>query len=76
MEHARVQRIAGRWRDEPVEVEHYVQDSGVLSLGSSAGTLEETDDTGLLLSVQSPEGSVELRSFPWTSVVTIATPLG
>ena len=26
MEHARVQRIADRWRNEPVEVEHYVQD--------------------------------------------------
>ena len=76
MERAGVQRIADRWRGEPVEVGHYVQDSGVLSVGSSAGTLEETDDTGLLLSVQSPEGSVELRFFPWTSVVTIATPLG
>jgi hypothetical protein len=76
MESTGVQRIPDRWRGEPVEVGHYVQQSGVLSVGSSAGTLEETDDTGVLLSVQSPEGSVELRFFPWTSVVTIATPLG
>lgn len=76
VEQTGTQRIPDRWRGEPVEVGHYVEQSGVLSVGSSAGTLEETDDTGLLLSVRSPEGSVELRFFPWASVVTITTPLG
>ena len=76
MEQARVQRITDRWIGGPVEVGHHIQQSGVLSVGSSAGTLEETDDTGILLSVQSPEGSVELRFFPWPSVITIATSAG
>lgn len=76
MEPTGVQRLPDRWRGEPVEVGHYVRESGALSVGASAGTLEETDDTGLLLSVQSPEGSVELRFFPWASVITITTPLG
>ncbi len=76
MEEARAQRILDRWIGGPVEVGHHVQESGVLSVGSSAGTLEETDDTGILLSVQSPEGSVELRFFPWPSVITIVTSAG
>ena len=76
MEQARVQRIPDRWIGEPVEVGHHIQEAGVLSVGASAGTLEETDDTGILLSVQSPEGSVELRFFPWPSVITIATSAG
>lgn len=76
MEEARAQRILDRWIGGPVEVGHHVQQSGVLSVGSSAGTLEETDDTGILLSVQSPEGSVELRFFPWPSVITIVTSAG
>ena len=76
MGRARPQRIADRWIAEPVEVGHHIGQSGALSVGASAGTLEETDDMGILLSVQSPEGSVELRFFPWTSVITIATPTG
>ena len=76
MGQTRGQRIADRWIGELVEVGHHVENSGVLSMGSSAGTLEETDDTGILVSVQSSGGSVELRFFPWTSVVTIATTAG
>ena len=76
MGQTREQRIADRWIGEPVEVGHHVDNSGVLSVGSSAGTLEETDDTGILVSVQGSGGSVELRFFPSTSVVTIATSVG
>lgn len=76
MGQSRQQRIADRWIGEPVEVGHHVDNEGALSVGSSAGTLEETDDTGILVSVQGSGGSVELRFFPWTSVVTIATSAG
>ena len=72
----RQQRIADRWIGEPVEVGHHVDSSGALSVGSSAGTLEETDETGILVSVQGSGGGVELRFFPWASVVTIATSAG
>jgi len=62
---------------EPVEVIHYIQQAGVLSLGPTAGVLEESDDTGILLSVTDPQrGSVEHRFFPWSSVVQIIAPLG
>ena len=77
MEQAGVQRIPDRWRDEPVEVIHYVQQAGVLSVGPTAGIVEETDDTGLLLSVTDPQrGSVEHRFFPWTTIVQVIAPLG
>ncbi len=72
----RLERIADRWVGEPVEVGHYIQESGVLSVGSSAATLEETDDTGVLLMVQSGTGSVELHFFPWSAVVSISTSVG
>ncbi len=76
MERAAAPRITDRWIGEPVEVAHHVQESGVLSVGSTVGTLEETDDMGILLSVQRPEGSVEERFVPWASVITIATTSG
>ena len=77
MEEAGVQRIADRWRDEPVEVIHYVQQAGVLSVGPTAGIVEETDDTGILLSVTDPQrGSVEHRFFPWATIVQVIAPLG
>jgi hypothetical protein len=72
-----VRRISDRWMGEPVEVIHYMQQAGVLSLGPTAGVLEESDDTGVLLSVTDPQrGSVEHRFFPWSSVVQIIAPLG
>ncbi len=72
-----VRRISDRWMGEPVEVIHYIQQAGVLSLGPTAGVLEESDDTGILLSVTDPQrGSVEHRFFPWSSVVQIIAPLG
>ena len=62
---------------ETVEVIHHIQQAGVLSLGPTAGVLEESDDTGVLLSVTDPQrGSVEHRFFPWSSVVQIIAPLG
>jgi hypothetical protein len=62
---------------EPVEVMHHIEQSGVLSVGSTAGILEESDDTGILLSVTDPQrGSVEHRFFPWSSLVQIIAPLG
>jgi hypothetical protein len=77
MEHARTQRIADRWIGEPVEVEHHVESRGVVSLGTTAGTLEVTDDTGVLLSITDPErGSVEHRFFPWSSMITMAASVG
>jgi hypothetical protein len=77
MEHARTQRIADRWIGEPVEVEHHVESSGVVSLGATAGTLEVTDDTGVLLSITDPErGSVEHRYFLWSSVIPMAASVG
>ena len=72
-----VRRISDRWMGEPVEVIHYIQQAGVLSLGPTDGVLEESDDTGVLLSVTDPQrGSVEHRFFPWSSVVQIIAPLG
>ncbi len=76
MKRDQIGRIPDRWIAEPVEVGHHVDNAGVLSVGSSAGTLEETDDAGILVSVQGSGGSVELRFFPWTSVVTISTSVG
>ena len=72
-----VRRISDRWMGEPVEVIHHIQQAGVLSLGPTACVLEESDDTGILLSVTDPQrGSVEHRFFPWSSVVQIIAPLG
>ena len=72
-----VRRISDRWMGEPVEVIHHIQQAGVLSLGPTAGVLEESDDTGVLLSVTDPQrGSVEHRFCPWSSVVQIIAPLG
>ena len=72
-----VRRISDRWMGEPVEVIHHIQQSGVLSVGPSAGVLEESDDLGVLLTVTDPQrGSVEHRFFPWSSVVQIIAPLG
>ena len=72
-----VRRISDRWMGEPVEVIHYIQQAGVLSLGPTAGVLEESDDTGVLLSVTDPQrGSVEHRFFPWSSVITMAASVG
>jgi hypothetical protein len=72
-----VRRISDRWRGEPVEVIHHIQQAGVLSVGPTAGVLEESDDTGVLLSVTDPQrGTVEHRFFPWTSVIQIIAPLG
>lgn len=77
MDPAGVRRISDRWMGEPVEVIHHIQQAGVLSLGPTAGVLEESDDTGVLLSVTDPQrGSVEHRFFPWSSVVQIIAPLG
>jgi hypothetical protein len=71
------QRIADRWIGEPVEVIHHIQQAGVLSVGPTAGVLEECDDTGILLSITDPQrGSVEHRFFPWTSVITMAASVG
>ena len=76
MEQQRSGRIADRWVGEPVEVGHHIQQSGVLSIGSSVGTLQEADDTGVLLMVQGAGGSVELRFFSWSAVVTISASVG
>ena len=72
-----VRRISDRWMGEPVEVIHHIQQGGVPSVGPTAGVLEESDDTGILLSITDPQrGSVEHRFFPWSSVVQIIAPLG
>jgi hypothetical protein len=43
----------------------------------TAGVLEQSDDTGILLSITDPQrGSVEHRYFPWSSVIQIIAPLG
>ncbi len=77
MEPTGVQRIPDRWRGEPVEVIHQIQQGGVLSVGPTVGVLEESDDLGVLLSVTDPQrGSVEHRFFPWTTIVQIIAPLG
>ena len=69
MEPIGVRRIPDRWMGEPVEVIHHIQQAGVLSVGPTAGVLEESDDTGILLSITDPQrGSVEHRFFPWSSV--------
>jgi hypothetical protein len=72
-----VQRIADRWIGEPVEVIHHIQQVCVLSMGPTAGVLEENDDTSILLSITDPQrGSVEHRFFPWSSVITMASSVG
>jgi hypothetical protein len=72
-----VQRIADRCMGEPVEVMHHIQQAGVLSVGPTAGVLEQSDDTGILLSITDPQrGSVEHRYFPWSSVITMAASVG
>ncbi len=77
MEPTGVQRISDRWRGQPVEVIHHIQQAGVLSVGPTAGVLEESDDTGVLLSVTDPQrGTVEHRFFPWSSVIQMIAPLG
>jgi hypothetical protein len=77
MEPTGVQRISDRWRGEPVEVIHQIQQAGGLSVGPTAGVLEESDDTGVLLSVTDPQrGTVEHRFFPWSSVIQMVAPLG
>ena len=77
MEPTGVQRIADRWRGEPVEVIHQVHQDGGLSIGPTAGVVEDTDGTGVLLSVTDAQrGSVEHRFFPWATIVQIVAPLG
>ena len=77
MESTGIQRIADRCMGEPVEVMHHIQQAGVLSVGPTAGVLEQSDDTGILLSITDPQrGSVEHRYFPWSSVIQIIAPLG
>ena len=77
MEPIGVRRIPDRWMGEPVEVIHHIQQAGVLSVGPTAGVLEESDDTGILLSITDPQrGSVEHRFFPWSSVIQIIASLG
>jgi hypothetical protein len=77
MEPTGTRRISDRWRGEPVEVIHHIQQSGVLSVGPTAGVLEESDELGVLLSVTDPQrGSVEHRFFPWATIVQIIAPLG
>jgi hypothetical protein len=70
-------QLSDRWRGEAVEVIHHIQQAGVLSVGPTAGVLEQSDDTGILLSITDPQrGSVERRYFPWSSVIQIIAPLG
>lgn len=77
MESTGMQRRPDRWRGEPVEVIHQIQQDGVSSIGPTAGVVEETDDTGILLSVtDARRGSVEHRFFPWATIVQIVAPLG
>ena len=77
MEPTGAQRIPDRWKGEPVEVTHQIQQGSGISIGPTAGVVEETDDTGILLSVTDPQqGSVEHRFFPWATVVQIVAPLG
>ena len=77
MEPTGARRIADRWMGEPVEVMHHIEQSGVLSMGPTAGVLEESDDIGILLSITDPQrGSVEHRYFPWSSVITLAASVG
>jgi hypothetical protein len=72
-----VQWIPDRWIGEPVEVIHHIQQAGVLSVGPTAGVLEESDDLGMLLSVTDPQrGSVEHRFFPRATIVQIIAPIG
>src|SRR5919112_1096575 len=73
-----LRRISDRWRCEAVEVTHHIQQAGVvLSVGPTAGVLEQSDDTGILLSITDPQrSSVEHHYFPWSSVIQMIAPLG
>jgi len=51
---------------------HHVDNSGVLSVGSSPAPSKETNVRASRLPVQGSGGGDGLRFFPWTSVVTIA----
>ena len=77
MEPKGVRWLSDRWIGEPVEVMHHIQQAGVSSVGPTAGVLEQSDDTGILLSITDPQrGSVEHRYFPWSSVITMAASVG
>ena len=78
MEPTGVRRISDRWMGEPVEVIHHIQQAGLLAVGPTAGVLQESDQTGIFLSITDPQrgSSVEHRFFPWSSVITIIAPLG
>ncbi len=70
-------RLSDRWIGEPVEVTYHIQQAGLLAVGLTAGVLEQSDDTGILLSITDPQrGSVEHRYFPWSSVITMAASVG
>jgi hypothetical protein len=55
VEQTGVQRIPDRWRGEPVEVIHQIQQGSGLSIGPTTGVVEETDVTGILISVTDPQ---------------------
>jgi hypothetical protein len=60
-----------------VEVTYHIQQAGLLAVGLTAGVLEQSDDTGILLSITDPQrGSAEHRYFPWSSVITMAASVG
>jgi hypothetical protein len=62
-----------RWTDEQVEVVHHDNNnSTVLSVGTTAGVLEEVDEEGFVLRVPGEgEGAEETHYFPRTSVIKI-----
>jgi hypothetical protein len=62
-----------RWTGERVEVVHHDNNNRkVLSVGTTAGVLEEVDEEGFLLCVPGEaEGAEETHYFPKTSVIKI-----
>jgi hypothetical protein len=62
-----------RWTGERVEVVHHDNNNRkVLSVGTTAGVLEEVDEEGFVLRVPGGgEGADETHYFPRTSVIKI-----
>jgi hypothetical protein len=52
-----VQRIADRWRGEPVEVIHQIQQDGGLSIGPTAGIVEEPTIRACSSRLPTPNGA-------------------
>ena len=60
-----------RWTGAQVRVVHHINNSGVLSVGTTRGVLEEVNEEGFVLRVAGGEDGEETHYFPKTSVIKV-----